>query len=173
MPYVVDKPAESLKDSEIGVVTCDVRRILLPTDGSSTALEAMDVAIGMAKRFGAEIVSVFVDPDPASKTDGQQALSDLASSVPSSRAGVEVAKRAGVKNGVDVSGVFKQGPIVTGIVEAAHDCHCDLIVIGDTGRTGYKRTVLGSVAEAVLHTARVPVLVVKHSSAGHCIMKRP
>jgi len=37
----------------------------------------------------------------------------------------------------------------------------DLIVVGDTGRTGLKRIALGSVAETVVKAAPIPVLVVK------------
>jgi sugar phosphate isomerase/epimerase len=65
MPSRPDNTAENLRDDEIGVVSYDPTRILIPTDGSATAIEATNVAIGLAKRFGAEVVAVFVDPGHA------------------------------------------------------------------------------------------------------------
>jgi nucleotide-binding universal stress UspA family protein len=47
------------------------------------------------------------------------------------------------------------------IVKVAEDRHCDLIVLGTHGRTGFRRVLMGSVAEQVMRTAPCPVLVVK------------
>ena len=46
------------------------------------------------------------------------------------------------------------------IVAAAEKEKAQLIVTGTTGRTGLKHTLLGSVAERVVRTSRIPVLVV-------------
>jgi nucleotide-binding universal stress UspA family protein len=47
------------------------------------------------------------------------------------------------------------------IILAAAERGCDLIVMGSHGRTGWRRLLLGSVAEKVVRTARCPVLVAK------------
>ena len=54
----------------------------------------------------------------------------------------------------------------------ARDEECDLIVIGNTGRSGLQRLMLGSVAEAIVREADVPVLVVKHCSTTFCTAVR-
>lgn len=53
------------------------------------------------------------------------------------------------------------GDPVASIVKEAEDTRCDLIVLGTHGRTGFRRVLMGSVAEHVMRTAPCPVLVVK------------
>jgi nucleotide-binding universal stress UspA family protein len=47
------------------------------------------------------------------------------------------------------------------ILTKAEEFHCDLIVMGTHGRTGLRRLLVGSVAEAVMRKAPCPVLTVK------------
>src|SRR6185436_15106161 len=57
------------------------------------------------------------------------------------------------------------GTPATTIVRAANEKKADLLVIGTHGHHGWRRALLGSVAESVLHTASCPVLTVsRHSS---------
>ncbi|HEU4605873.1 MAG TPA: universal stress protein, partial [Nitrososphaera sp.] len=55
----------------------------------------------------------------------------------------------------------KGGAIADEILKAAESSRADLIVIGSRGLTGFKEMVLGSVSDAVVHRAKVPVLAVK------------
>lgn len=52
------------------------------------------------------------------------------------------------------------------IVEVANDIDAALIVVGSRGRTGLPHILLGSVAERVVQTAPMPVVVVKRSSSS-------
>jgi nucleotide-binding universal stress UspA family protein len=54
-----------------------------------------------------------------------------------------------------------QGSTSSTLVAVAHDWAADLIVLGSHGRRGFERFLLGSVAETVVRTALVPVLVVR------------
>lgn len=168
----LDKTAEYLHESEIPVVTFDIKRILLPTDGSATSVEATSVAVGLAKKFGAEVVAVFVDPGRIMEPL-EQMMEEEAEVVHHSRAGLTVARISGEKNGVIVTDVIKEGAAAAAILRTAAEYDVDLIVIGDTGRTGVRRMVLGSIAEAVLHESHVPVFVVKHGSTAFSLMQRP
>jgi nucleotide-binding universal stress UspA family protein len=56
---------------------------------------------------------------------------------------------------------FRLGVPADQLTQLAVDLDCDLVVVGTHGRTGFKRLVLGSVAEKVLRTARCPVYVVR------------
>ena len=47
------------------------------------------------------------------------------------------------------------------IVKAAEAAKADIIVIGSHGRTGFKKLVLGSVAQSILAEGEVPVLIVR------------
>ena len=51
------------------------------------------------------------------------------------------------------------GAPVAAIVAFASDSHADLIAMGSHGRSGIPRLVLGSVAEGVLRTSEIPVLI--------------
>jgi nucleotide-binding universal stress UspA family protein len=55
----------------------------------------------------------------------------------------------------------RHGDAAKEIVAYAGEAGCDLIVVGTHGRTGVKRALLGSVAEAVVRTASCPVLIVR------------
>jgi nucleotide-binding universal stress UspA family protein len=62
---------------------------------------------------------------------------------------------------VRVERALREGPFTQVILEAALEFRADLIVMGAHGRTGFRRLILGSVAEEVLRKAPCPVLTVK------------
>lgn len=167
----LDNTAEHLKDEEIGVVTYDVKKILLATDGSSTAIEAMNVTMGLAKRFGASVVAVMVQASRVVDPLEEQMI-EQAEGVHHSEAGLTVAARAGEKNGVPVKTLVAEGATAHAILQTAEDEGCDLIVIGNTGRKGMQRMMLGSVAESVVREADVPVMVIKRCSTEYCTAVR-
>jgi nucleotide-binding universal stress UspA family protein len=72
----------------------------------------------------------------------------------------ETASRTGVRAVAEV----EEGRAVSTIVDAAKRHGCDLIVLGTHGRAGLGRMVLGSVTEAVVRTAKCPVLTVPPSA---------
>jgi nucleotide-binding universal stress UspA family protein len=167
----LDNTAENLKDEEIEAVTYDVRRILVPTDGSATAIEATDVAMGIAKRFGAEVVAVFVSPGRVVEPIEEDMI-EVSEGVHHSMAGLHVAQTVAEKNGISLKTVIAEGAVAHAILATQRDEECDMIVLGNTGRTGLQRMMLGSVAEAVVRQAEVPVLVVKHCSTKFCTAVR-
>lgn len=66
--------------------------------------------------------------------------------------------------GVPVTTYFVRGSAATRILEHADRYDCDLIVMGSRGRNRAVAALLGSTSHAVLHAAKVPVLIV-HSDA--------
>ena len=62
---------------------------------------------------------------------------------------------------VHVEYVLSEEDPVTAILRTATDFGCDLIVLGSRGITGWKRILVGSIAEEVVRRAACPVLVVK------------
>ncbi len=147
----------------------NVNTILVPTDFSEDATEAVKTASELAKQFGAKVVLLHaynVIIPLASPMGGAYALPDgfyeelRAQAV----AQVEAAAKTLAESGVDATGVAVSATPSLAIVEEADRLPADLIVMGTRGLTGLKHVALGSVAERVVRTATCPVLTVKATS---------
>lgn len=49
------------------------------------------------------------------------------------------------------------------ITKLADELNVDLIVVGSHGRTGFKKAIIGSVAQDILTSSHIPVLVIKYT----------
>jgi nucleotide-binding universal stress UspA family protein len=143
-----------------------VNTILVPTDFSADAEEALSTATELAKLFGAKIVllhAYHVDIPVVSPMAGGYALpqgfyEDLRRQA---TAQVEKLAKEAVTEGIETTGIALQEPAAVVIAAQAESLPADLIVMGTRGLTGLKHVVLGSVAERVVRTAPCPVLTVK------------
>jgi nucleotide-binding universal stress UspA family protein len=141
--------------------------IVVGTDGSSTAGEAVREAIELAKELGAtvELVSAY---EPVSN----QRLREEARQVPPDmqwmvnpredvdatlREAAEQARDAGVK----VNTYAREGDPADAILDVAEERGADLIVVGNKGMTGAKRFLLGSVPNKISHHAPCSVLIIR------------
>jgi nucleotide-binding universal stress UspA family protein len=141
--------------------------LLLATDGSEDADAAVDHAVGLAAATGAElrIVSVvetrtaydnaIIDPEEVR----ENLRSDAA-------AAVEDAADAAEAAGVECHTAVLEGPPPERILEHAAEIGADAVVAGSTGRSGFKRLVLGGTAEHLLEASPVPVIVVGDGTGG-------
>jgi len=171
MATKLDRTAELMTDEDITDVSMSVKKILVPTDGSATAVEATKVAISMAKCFGAEIVALYVEFGSV-ETPMEYIDTEAMEGIKHSSAGLDVASRLGAKNGVKVTCVTSEGAVGNRVVAVAKEEAVGMIVMGSVGRTGFKRLALGSVAESVMKEAECPVLVVRHCTTEFCITPR-
>lgn len=144
-------------------------RILVPTDGSSTAESAFEHAVELATRYDAEIYALYVvDTDAMSITLGPEqvdrvltgqfeGMSDLKEKADGALARVaEIAEEHGVECHTEIRG----GQPYKKIRDAIEDNEIDAVVMGSHGRGGLKRRIMGSVTERVLRSTTVPVLVI-------------
>jgi nucleotide-binding universal stress UspA family protein len=136
-------------------------KILLATDGSPDAGQALAYARDLALRDGAQVVVVHAfEPVPTYLGDpleGRVLGRHVA-------AGEEVANEAARKlqeAGVDVIVEVLEGPAADAILNVAGVRECDLIVMGSRGHGALASLILGSVSHRVLARAPVPVLIVK------------
>src|SRR4029078_7576888 len=67
-------------------------------------------------------------------------------------------------DGLNVTYEVRVGAPAATIVEVAAACHARMIAMATRGNSGLSRWVLGSVADALLHTAAAPVLLVRGSA---------
>lgn len=141
----------------------NIKKILVPTDGSEHSLRAAEYAIGIAKMVNAEILVVFVVDEVVLDQIGK--ITERESAQRELRADgkgyvnyvLGVVEKAGLK----ASSVVAEGRPFERIIHIAKDDNVDLIVMGTYGRRGAERILIGSVAERVIEYAPCPVLVVK------------
>lgn len=134
------------------------RNVLVPTDGSDRAAEALDRAVALAARSGAtlHVLSVVdVGTIGAEAYSGTDAL--VSASEETVAEAVAVAEAAGVET---VERVEVGSSAARGIRSYLADHDVDLVVMGTRGLTGVERYLLGSVAERTVRTSPVPVLTV-------------
>ena len=137
------------------------KRILVPTDGSEFAKKAQKHALFLAKVSGAEIIAVsvtennFVNGLPLDDEVYQlnQFLKERSE---------ENLKEFDKLNEDDlkITHVIREGSPAKAILEVAKDEDIDLIVMGSSGKSGFDRFIMGSVADKVVNSAKCAVLVV-------------
>ena len=137
------------------------KKILVPTDGSEFAKKAQKHALFLAKVSGAEIVAVsvtennFVNGLPLDDEIYQlnQVLNERSE---------ENLKEFDKLNEDDIkiTHVIREGSPARVILEVANEEQVDLIVMGSSGKSGFDRFIMGSVADKVVNSAKCAVLVV-------------
>jgi nucleotide-binding universal stress UspA family protein len=139
------------------------KRILVPVDGSGTSRLALRHAVALAKEQGAELRLVYIlERIQAWAAEGPVDVESVLRE--SGRAVLEEAQKVAREGGVAAeTAVVDAGVqrIARCIAEDAGSWNADLIVMGTHGRRGIDHLILGSVAEGVVRTARVPVLLVR------------
>jgi len=143
--------------------------ILVPTDGSEVAANAVDHAVDLAEKYDAAIHALYVidtsamdiglGPEQVDRI--RQGQYDEMPEVQerANRATNEVADKAAAHD-LEVTESVVAGQPHSQIADYAEDHGVNLIVMGSAGRGGVKRVLLGSVAERTLRTTDIPVLVV-------------
>ena len=145
------------------------RSIVVGTDGSDTAGEAVRQAVDLARAVGAglELVSAY-EPVPTQRvTDERRAPAEEPAWAIPPREEVELtlqmAARLAEEAGVAVNLYLRQGDPADAILDVAEERGADLIVVGNKGMTGAKRFLLGSVPNKISHHAPCSVLIIRTS----------
>jgi nucleotide-binding universal stress UspA family protein len=144
------------------------QRILVPIDGSPTSQRALEEALRLARQSSQvpqlellHVVEITLFPDSEiyfnyaelqkiMRASGEKILAQAEKTV--RQAGVAVQTRLLEADGERIASV---------IVEEARHWPADLIVIGTHGRSGFSRILFGSVAEGIVRTAHIPVLLIR------------
>jgi nucleotide-binding universal stress UspA family protein len=137
-----------------------LRTILYPTDFSEPSRYAFELAHALARDYGARLVVLHVGLPPVIAYGEGVLPLDLDAYVLEANAKLRQIKSDDPAVTVEHCLVMERDPVPE-ILRAAEAMHCELIVMGTHGRTGLRRMLMGSVAEAVLRKARCPVLTVK------------
>jgi nucleotide-binding universal stress UspA family protein len=141
----------------------EVKKILVPTDGSEHSIHAAEYAISIAKMMNAQIIVVYVVDEVVldqigkitEREGAERELKEDGSGY------VKYIADLAEREGVAASSLIEEGRPFERVVHLAKDFNVDLIVMGTYGRRGADRILIGSVAERVIEYASCPVLVVK------------
>lgn len=141
-------------------------RIVVGTDGSETAAEAVRQATELARLSGAklEIVSAYEPVRPARLREERNELPDDVAHTVGPREDVnlvlEAASGPAGEAGVEVVTHAREGDPSDAILDVAEETKADLIVVGNKGMTGTRRFLLGSVPNNISHHAPCGVYIV-------------
>lgn len=145
----------------------DIKQILYATDLSPLSKVALDYAVYLAGKLGAELHVVHVVDDSY-----RYWLTMEVATVPAGPPVEELISAAQTQMGeflahkvpagvTTIQRVIRGQPFVE-IIRYAREHHMDMIVMGTHGRTGLTHVLMGSVAEKVVRKSACPVLTVRH-----------
>ncbi len=148
-----------------------MQKILVPLDGSAFAERAIETARAIASLKGAAVEFITVHPPalPPSRISGAPPLdprldTDLRASLREYVARIETVERT--RSSFPVTSAIRTGDAGEEVVAQAAEQGADLVVMTTHGRGGVERLWLGSVADRVIRSASVPVLLVRPVGAA-------
>ena len=137
-------------------------KILVPLDGSKNSLRGLEMAISVARQFGATITGVYsIYAPPHTEFQGVGSVEKSLNKEVKKIMGD--AKLLAAQNDIVFKEKLMRGDIGYNIIKLAHSKKekFNLIVIGSRGRGSVKEMFFGSVSNYVVHTSKIPVLIVK------------
>ncbi len=132
------------------------RSIVVPVDGSSLAEGAIPYALALAERTQSQVRFVLVHPGQYPPLLIDSARVYLA----------ELTERFRTRLGASLSSIILNGPAASSLVQHVRDIGADLVVMTTHGRSGIERAWLGSVADEVIRSIEVPVIVLRPRTDG-------
>ncbi|WP_178987330.1 universal stress protein [Winogradskyella schleiferi] len=142
-----------------------MNRILVPTDFSEQAGNALKVAAMLAKSHNAEIYLLHMMEIPVQQTDQGSTQSDI----PETLFFMKLAQKrfadlmaSDYLQGITVHETVKADITFNEIKDSCKELDIDFIIMGSHGASGLKEMFVGSNAEKVVRTSEVPVLVIKN-----------
>jgi nucleotide-binding universal stress UspA family protein len=141
-----------------------MNKILIATDGSASADEAVELGLELAAKQEARAFVVHVVP--AVDVMPYANFGYVAPALPHEfdehdRESLREAAELAAQKGVEVETTSLKGRPADEIVAFADSVDADLIVVGSRGHGAFASAVIGSVSQSVLHESRRPVLVVR------------
>ncbi len=145
-----------------------MKRILVPTDFSKEAENALKVAAQLAKKYDSEIFLMNLLELPFDTASSDAGIKRGGQDLPESLLFMRLAHQrfqklleADYLQGLNVTDTVEFREAFEGIIDGIEKYNADLIVMGSAGASGMQEFFVGSNTEKVVRNAEVPVLVVK------------
>lgn len=139
----------------------EISKIIVPLDGSKNSIRGLETAITLARSCKATITGIYsIHAPPHSEFRGvgsvEKSLNVQVKKI------MNEAKVLAAKNGIVFNEKIASGEIGYNIIKLAHGKGgFDMIVMGSRGRSSTKEMFFGSVSNYVIHTSKIPVMIVK------------
>ena len=146
--------------------------ILIATDGSDLADKAVIHGLALAQAVHSKVTLLTISEPMWSAVPGEMAIAFPHDEYEKSTAAKAEIILASVADAAKSRGVgyttkhSKEQFPAEGIIAAAQECCCDLIVMASHGRRGLAKLVLGSQAAKVVTSSTVPVLIYREAVSG-------
>ena len=143
------------------------QRIVVGTDGSETATEAVKTAVELAKISNAKLeIVIAYEPVPQSRLRDEESgisgdISHTINPLEDVQFVLDMAAAEAKKADVDVVTHPREGDPADAILDVAEENDADLVLVGNKGMTGARRFLLGSVPNKISHHAPCDVWIVK------------
>ena len=146
-------------------------KILCPTDYSRTSDKAVRYAIELARKVNAHVrfLHVMQPENIAEKTAYSYGVSKKGGKADVVSEEFRRLLMEEKKRGLSADILILRGNPYNTIIEQSNTWGTDLLIMGSHGRTGLRRILMGSVAEAVFHAVDIPVLLVKQDAADKAV----
>ena len=140
----------------------NLKKILVPLDGSNNSFRGLDHAIGLAKLSGASIVGAHVSYIPGNLAYPRQGFISQ-TLLKEAKRYLNTAKKRCTENDIEFTSKILAGTPSHGIVKFGQEVRngINMIVMGTRGLSSAKESFLGSVSNHVVHKSKIPVLLVK------------
>jgi nucleotide-binding universal stress UspA family protein len=145
-----------------------IKKIIVPVDGSAASLAAHRLALEGARALGAEVILLYVVDssalDEIVRLSGRERPHLLHEMQESGMKLLQSLRQEAQQQGVAATIDIQTGMPDEVIMDEVQRHQAGMIVMGKIGRKRHRRSLLGSVTERILEAADVPVLVVSPTS---------
>ncbi|MEN2413944.1 universal stress protein [Flavobacterium mesophilum] len=141
-----------------------MKRILVPTDFSEHAEDALKVAAQIAKKNNSEIIILHMLELPHQMNDAILGGASIPETMLFMKKANETLDEVSSKpylDGISVTEIVKMDKPIHGILQVSKDYEVDLIIMGSHGSSGVEELLIGSNTEKVVRNSEIPVLVIK------------
>lgn len=142
-----------------------MKKILVPTDFSKEAENALKVAAQLAKKHNCEIYLLHMLELPLQEMDALSTHSALPEAMFFMKLAHQKFEDIMAKDylkGIKLHEIVKNHQAFNGVIDSCHEYGVDMIIMGSHGANGFKEMFIGSNAEKVVRTSDIPVLVIKN-----------
>jgi nucleotide-binding universal stress UspA family protein len=138
----------------------DIRSILVGLDGSKSSRKALQAAVDLSRKLNAKVTTLTVVHLPDFSLGGGE-VEELEQAEKYYQPLLQEVRAYGSTLGCDITTVILKGHPTEQLLQYAEDNQVDLIVIGTRGLGGFKKLLMGSVAQKVVSYSKIPVMVIR------------